>query len=52
MDLSLGAEGTGHARGNLRFDDLDVAPVPLPAAGVLLIAGLDGFALVRRRKQA
>lgn len=55
VDLSLGETGTGHFKGNLRFDDLDVtevAPVPLPAAGVLMLAGLGGFAMVRRRKQA
>ncbi|MEM8739892.1 MAG: VPLPA-CTERM sorting domain-containing protein [Pseudomonadota bacterium] len=28
------------------------APVPLPASGLLLLAGLGGFALLRRRKTA
>lgn len=31
---------------------IDVAPVPLPAAGGFLLAGLGGLALMRRRKRA
>lgn len=55
VDVTLGTPGTGVFKGNLRFDDInvtEVAPVPLPAAGVLLLAGLGGLAMVRRRKQA
>lgn len=38
------------------YDDMvvriDVAPVPVPAAGFLLIAGLGGLAALKRRKKA
>lgn len=33
------------------FSQFTPAPVPLPAAGLMLMAGLGGFAVVRRRKQ-
>jgi hypothetical protein len=33
-------------------DSISVAPIPLPAAGTLLLAGLGGFAALRRRKTA
>lgn len=41
-------------KGNLRFDDLTmaVAPVPLPATGLLLLAGVGGIAALRRRRTA
>ena len=31
---------------------IEVAPVPVPAAGVLLAGGLGGLALIRRRRKA
>ncbi len=43
------------ASGDRDFDDLamrvDVAPVPLPAAGWMMIAGLGGIAAMRRKKK-
>ncbi len=39
-----------NARFTVTYDVADVAPVPVPAAGFLLLAGLGGFAALRRRK--
>lgn len=33
-------------------DDVDVAPVPLPAGGLMLVTALAGFAALKRRKDA
>lgn len=33
-------------------EDLNLAPVPLPASGLLLIAGFGGLAFMRKRKSA
>lgn len=61
VDSSLGQDGTGHGKGNMRFDNIDVtanaamptiAPVPVPAAGLLLAGGLAGLATLRRRRKA
>ena len=43
--------------GNVRLDDLAIyapppAPVPLPAAGLMLLGGIGGLAALRRRKAA
>lgn len=44
------------ARDDRDFDDIgmlvSVAPIPVPAAGFLLLGGLGGLAALRRRKQA
>ena len=37
---------------DFRIRSIDVAPVPLPAAGGFLLAGLGGLAFLRRRKKA
>ena len=38
--------------GNVRIDDLSAAPVPLPAAGWLLLGGLGAIGALRRRRRA
>ena len=54
LDL-VGAEPAGFAIDNLRFGErgdvvVGPAPIPLPAAGWLLIAGIGGMAAMKRRK--
>jgi hypothetical protein len=43
---------SGQTRGEFDGVGLDVAPVPVPAALPMLIAGLGGFAALRRKKKA
>ncbi|ABG30315.1 VPLPA-CTERM sorting domain-containing protein [Roseobacter denitrificans] len=44
------------ASGDRDFDDMamriDIAPVPLPAAGFMLLAGIGGLAAMKRRKKS
>lgn len=40
------------SRDGFDVDAVSIAPVPLPAAGLMLLAGLGGLAAVRRRKTA
>lgn len=47
----IGSGGTTSFDG-YDVDSISVAPVPLPAAGLMLLAGLGGFAALRRRKGA
>ena len=44
-------EGTRTTDG-FDVDSVSIAPVPVPAAGVLMLAGLGGLAALRRRKKA
>jgi hypothetical protein len=45
------ATGRNDAVGGL-IDNASLAPIPLPASGLLLLAGLGGMAAMRRRKKA
>lgn len=50
--LFANVDGNGNYRTNDGFslDDIGVSPVPLPAAGWLLLAGLGGLGAMKRRK--
>jgi hypothetical protein len=47
VDTTVGRPGP---TGGWDIDSVRVSPVPLPAAGLLLLAGLGGLAALRRRK--
>lgn len=42
----------GHGRDGYDIDSIGFAPVPVPAAGLLLIGGLAGLGIMKRRKSA
>lgn len=50
-DLRFSATGVNDTYGGL-IDNVDIAPVPLPAAGLGLMAALGGLASLRRRRKA
>lgn len=59
LSFSVASGGSGDTFGNLSFYsdgaqafEFATAPVPLPATGFLLLAGLGGFAAMKRRKKA
>ena len=45
------SDGSASQRG-IRLTELDVSIIPLPAGGLLLLAGLGGLAIVRHRRSA
>jgi hypothetical protein len=49
--LDLAAVGTSDGYGGF-IDNVSVAPVPLPAAGLLMVGALGGLAALRRRRRA
>ena len=50
--LAIRAQSTSNPGGSIKADLIEVAAVPLPAAGFLLIGGLGAMAAMRRRKRA
>lgn len=52
VDVTKSFYGTTTSYDGYDVDSVSIAPVPLPAAGVLMLAGLGGFAALRRRKNA
>lgn len=46
------AGGGGFAFANVSFEDVPPVSTPLPAAGVLLLAGFGGLFMMRRRRQS
>ncbi|MGN7870091.1 VPLPA-CTERM sorting domain-containing protein [Paracoccus sp. 22332] len=52
LDVSLSVFPNTSSYDGFDLGAIKVSPVPLPAAGVLLLAGLGGLAAVRRRKTA
>lgn len=50
-DLVFAASGTDNSLGGF-IDNVSIAPIPLPAGGLLLIGALGGLAALRRRKSA
>lgn len=47
--LFFAATGTGGGSVGGLIDTVEITPVPLPASALLLLAGLSGFALMRRQ---
>lgn len=50
VDVTKAVFPTSSSFDGFDVDSVSVAPVPLPAAGAMLLAGLGGFAALRRRK--
>lgn len=50
-NLTFAATGRDDSLGGF-VDNVSIAPVPLPAAGIMLLAGLGGLGVMRARKRA